>query len=265
MSDYIERNRELWNDWAEAHVDSDFYDVDSFRDGTTALKHVELKELGDVRGNTLLHLQCHFGLDTLSWAREGAVATGVDISENAIAIAESLADELDIDTEFVCCDVYDTRDHIEETFDIVFASYGAIPWLNDLKRWAAVVADSLNDGGRFYMVEFHPLLRTFDDDGNPFASNYFFKHDPSEFEVERSYASEDVDDSLKSFEWAHTIGDIVSALVAAGLRIDFVHEFPYSTYDCFPFLKEIDEQQFIIEGLEFKNVPLMFSIMATRD
>src|SRR3954453_14494479 len=137
---YFEANKEGWNKRAIVHKDSSFYDIDSFKAGKSSLNKIELEELGNVKGKNLLHLQCHFGMDTLSWAREGAIVTGIDLSDEAIKTAKELSNELNIPAQFICCNVYDSLQHINQQFDIVFTSYGVIGWLPDLDIWCSIIA-----------------------------------------------------------------------------------------------------------------------------
>ena len=162
MDYYMRSNLEHWNKLTPIHERSKFYDVESFKSGKSTLKSIELEELGDVSGRSLLHLQCHFGLDTMSWARLGARVTGVDFSDRAISLAQELSKELGIEADFVCSDVYDLRSILDKQFDIVFTSYGILCWLPDLRRWAEVIAHFLRPGGTFYMVEGHPFVDVFD-------------------------------------------------------------------------------------------------------
>ena len=150
-------NRQNWNERTPVHAASDFYDVAGFKAGRITLTDIERGEVGDVSGKTLLHLQCHFGLDTMSWARLGATATGVDFSEAAIDLARSLNDELRLNTRFIRSDVYGLPDVLDEEFDVVFTSYGVLVWLPDLDRWARTIRRMLRSGGTFYLVEFHPF------------------------------------------------------------------------------------------------------------
>ena len=154
---YFQANKELWNAKTPIHNKSEFYDVAGFKAGDSTLRSVELEELGDVKGKSLLHLQCHFGMDTMSWAREGAKVTGMDLSDVAIARAKELSAELSIPADFVCCNLYDLPQHLEGSFDLVFTSYGTIGWLPDLDKWASVVKHFLKPGGTFYIVEFSSL------------------------------------------------------------------------------------------------------------
>ncbi|MBT8393871.1 MAG: class I SAM-dependent methyltransferase, partial [Bacteroidia bacterium] len=159
---YFNVNKSTWNEKVEVHSKSKMYDLDSFRNGKSSLKHYEQKALGDVKGKSLLHLQCHFGQDTLSWSRLGAKCVGVDNSTEGIKLAQQLNEELHLDAEFVCCNVLDTSKYVKEKFDIVFSSYGVIGWLPDLKPWAKMIFDRLKRGGLFYLVEFHPIVWMFD-------------------------------------------------------------------------------------------------------
>ncbi|HNU87071.1 MAG TPA: class I SAM-dependent methyltransferase, partial [Ferruginibacter sp.] len=155
---YFEENKKSWNKRTGVHKDSAFYDLDGFKKGTSSLTKIELNELGDVKGKTLLHLQCHFGMDTMSWEREGAIVTGVDLSDEAIKLANEVKNELGLKAQFICSNVYDLKEHLDKKFDIVFTSYGTIGWLPDLDKWADTVSYFLKPGGTFYIVDFHPAL-----------------------------------------------------------------------------------------------------------
>ena len=155
---FFEANKELWNQRTMVHKDSSFYDVPAFINGKSSLNKIELDDLGDVTGKKILHLQCHFGMDTLSLARMGAKVTGVDLSDTAIAEARKLNEQLGLDVEFICCNVYNLKDHLKEQFDIVFTSYGVIGWLPDLNKWAEIISHYTKPGGFFYMGEFHPVV-----------------------------------------------------------------------------------------------------------
>lgn len=258
MSDYAAANRSLWNAWAALHKDSPFYDLEGFKAGASSLRPIEIDELGDVTGKSLLHLQCHFGMDTLSWARQGARVTGVDFSPDAIALARSLSDELAIDATFMCANVYDLPEILDERFDIVFTSYGVLCWLPRLDQWARIVARYLKPGGTFYMVEFHPVASTVCD-----KSPYVFAAEPGRYEVNGSYAEPVAGIAEVAYEWTHPLGDVISALCEAGLAISFVHEFPFCVYRFFPFTEEAGPGRYVMK--EFRDsVPCMFSIRATK-
>ena len=159
MDERLKVNLDAWNQMARIHASSRGYRLAEFKAGQNVLKPIELREIGDVRGKSLLHMQCHFGLDTMSWARMGAKVTGVDFSDEAIKLARSISGELKIPARFVQSNIYDAPDVVHEQFDIVFTSYGALCWLPDITRWAEVAASFVKPGGFFYMAEFHPLTQ----------------------------------------------------------------------------------------------------------
>lgn len=256
-------NKDLWNAWTKFHESSKFYDLDGFKKGVCSLKHIELEELGQVKGKTMLHLQCHFGMDTLSWARLGADVTGVDFAQNAINLAQSLSLELDQKSEFVCCDIYSLPQVLHRKFDIVFTSYGVLPWLRDITGWAQIVSNFLKSGGIFYIVEFHPILGVINDDGKFSTYSYFYKPEADISQVYGSYADVHIDFKHKAYEWSHCLGDIVTSLIQAGLSIEFLHEFPYSVYKVLPCVDEFESGHYYIEGLK-DTIPLMFSIRAKK-
>ena len=163
MDERVEANRKHWDEAVPIHVASTTYDVANFGKGRGRLRPGELGEVGDVRGKSLLHLQCHFGLDTLSWAMEGARVTGADFSEPAIEAARKLAEEHGIEARFVMSDIYDLPERLDGDFDIVFTSYGALNWLPDVERWAGVAWHFVKPGGTFYIVAFHPVAMLFAD------------------------------------------------------------------------------------------------------
>jgi len=152
----MSQNRRGWALRTQIHLNSASYDLASFRKGRITLRPLVQEELGDVRGRSLLHLQCHFGMDTLSWARLGALVTGADYSEEAIAVARSLAEDLDIEARFVCANLYDLPDVLDGSFDIVVTTYGVLSLLPNLNAWARVLGHFLKPGGTFCIVEIHP-------------------------------------------------------------------------------------------------------------
>lgn len=263
MNGYIESNRELWNGWTRLHEKSEFYRLKEFRAGANVLKEVEQEEVGDVRGKTLLHLQCHFGLDTLSWARKGAIVTGADISDDAIALAQSLRRELSIPGRFIRANLYDLPKVLDEQFDIVFTSYGALCWLPDLPEWGRIAARYVKPGGFFYIVEFHPIMTNLDEAGNQFELPYFSGKEPYRFESQGSYAGTAPFEHV-TYEWTFGIGDVVSALASAGLRIEYLHEFPFCIDGGFKFLEETQPGRFMLRGRP-NMFPLMFSIKASKE
>ncbi len=261
MDERIAANRRLWDEWARINQDSALYDLTAFRAGETSLKPIELEEVGPVAGKSLLHLQCHFGQDTLSWARLGAKVTGVDLSPEAIRRAQALAAELKIDARFVCSDVLALDALGDEQFDLVFVSYGALIWLPDLARWAATIARHLKPGGKFHLVEFHPMIMMLDDDAQAIQSSYF-AGDVLTYQSTSSYAGGE-HAPLPGYEWQHSIADIVSALLGAGLTLRSLREFPYCVHKCWPFLVEAEPGRYVVRHHPGK-LPLLFSIAAQK-
>jgi ubiquinone/menaquinone biosynthesis C-methylase UbiE len=261
--DNFEYNRESWNELTTLHAESSFYDVEGFKNGKTSLNHIEIEELGDIKGKKLLHLQCHFGMDTLSLARQGAEVVGVDISDTSIQKATELSTELDILAKFIRSNVYDIENVLDETFDIVYTSYGAINWLDDLDKWAKIMSRYLKPNGIFYMVEFHPFIYTFND--NSEISDSYFKSNSLETVVEKSYTdkSEISKKNLKHIEWHHSLSEVINNLIANGLKIEFLNEFPYQVYNCFPNLVESEKGKWVSEKYGNK-IPHMYSIKATK-
>ncbi|MGB3341460.1 MAG: class I SAM-dependent methyltransferase [bacterium] len=262
LKSYFNVNRELWNGWTEFHKGSSTYDIEGFKQGRSSLHRIEVKELGDVAGKKILHLQCHFGLDTLSWVRRGGSVTGIDFSDRAIKLARSLAKELDLNARFICSNIYDLKEKLDEKFDIVFTSYGILAWLPDLKKWADTIYHFLHTGGIFYIVEFHPILNMFNDDGD-LQNSYFHREQPLEYECKGSYAAPQADFIHKAFEWDHPLSEVISSLTQAGLAINFLHEFPYTISGDFPFLIQGEDGLWRFKGLENK-IPLMFSIKTSK-
>jgi SAM-dependent methyltransferase len=267
MDDYLKTNRELWDKLAKMHYHSEFYDVEGFLRGKQTLDPIEIEELHDVRGKKLLHLMCHFGLDTLSLARLGARVTGVDFSIEAIDLARSLAETTGIEATFVCSDVYDTPTHLKDKYDIIYTSEGVMTWLPDLKKWANVITTLLKPKGIFYIREFHPYAYIFDDEDTTqlkIRYPYFQGKDPLMFESEGSYASGNAKTGLmKSYEWNHPISEIINVLIEEGLRIRFLHEFPFSSYKALPFMIEDAHERWILPAFA-DSIPLMFSLMAQK-
>jgi SAM-dependent methyltransferase len=267
MDKYLQANCDLWNDLTPIHAASQFYDLEGFKKGKCVLMDIDREEVGDVAGKNLLHLQCHFGLDTMSWARLGAKVTGVDFSDKAIALAGSLAAELNIPAQFFCCNLYDLLTVLSGKFDIVLVSGGVLSWLPDLRRWAEIIANFLEPGGFFYIREYHPVAYIFDDAEGLKAPvvryPYFHSPVPMRFEDQGSYADRTAKIRSVSHEWAHSLADIVNSLLAAGLRIEYLHEFPYSTYRSLPFLKKGKDGLWrFLDSPD--SLPLMFSIKALR-
>ena len=254
--DYININKQAWDKRTKVHVGSKFYDVQVFKDGSSSLNAIELEQVGNVEGKKLLHLQCHFGQDTLSWARQGALVTGVDLSSEAIAQANKLKSELGLAATFVAKDIYQFGHGNTEKFDIVFTSYGVLCWLPDLKLWAETIASSLAKGGEFHLVEFH----TFND--LLCGYSYFSRAEP-DVEEEGTYTENCDGITSKVVTWAHSLSEVINSLITAGLSIEHFKEYPYSPFNCFEGLEHVSEHgyQMLHKG---QQVPLVYSIKARK-
>jgi 2-polyprenyl-3-methyl-5-hydroxy-6-metoxy-1,4-benzoquinol methylase len=268
MNEYTNANRKLWNAWTKIHENSAFYDNESFKAGHNTLRSIELEELGNVSGKTLLHLQCHFGQDTLSWARLGAQVTGVDLAEEAIKLAGSLATELNLDARFICSDIYELSDVLDEKFDIVFTSYGVLAWLDDLTAWAEIIARHLKPGGTLYIVEIHPFTDTLNDwepeQTLSVCYPYFLPAEPFVYDAETSYAEPDAKhtEPITNYQWSHSLGEIINAVIGAGLQIEFLHEFPMTVFRHLPLMEERDGWWRLPEGMP--ELPFLFSLKAKK-
>lgn len=260
--DYFELNRHNWNILTETHVKSAFYDVKSFLEGRSSLNKIELDLLGDLGGKSILHLQCHFGQDSISLARMGASVTGVDLSDKAIDYARQFAAQTGADARFICCNLYHLPQHLDQSFDIVFTSYGTIGWLPDMDEWAAIVARFLKPGGRFVFAEFHPVVWMFDNDFNQVAYNYFNTGPIVESE-QGTYADREADFTREYAGWNHGIGEVVNSLLSAGLQIARLNEYNYSPYNCLRKMVEIEPGKFIIEHLGDK-IPMVYALVADK-
>lgn len=267
MNKYLEANKRRWDQLALEHKDSAFYDLEGFKAGKDRLRSIELSELGDVQGKTMLHLQCHFGLDSLAWARRGAAVTGADFSQKAIALAQSLGDELAIPTRFVCADVYQLPELLSGEYEIVFTSYGVLHWLPDLEQWAEVISHFLSPGGIFYMVEDHPLFRIFrsGSDGEIRAErDYFRSEEPQCIEETGSYASTSEESAGEYYIWDHSLGEVIQSLIDAGLQIEFLHEFPYAARAKFPTMVQGEDGWWRLPGEQHRTIPFLFSLKARK-
>jgi len=262
-NDYLEINRQSWNNRTDTHLTSDFYDLDGFLKGNTSLNSIELDLLGDIKGKSVLHLQCHFGQDTMSLARLGADATGIDLSDKAIESAKQIAKDSGTDVKFICSDVYDLPNHLHQQFDIVYTSYGTIGWLPDLDRWAKVIARFLKPGGKFVFVEFHPVVWMFDNDFEKVFYRYF--NSGAIIETESgTYADKTADIIQEYVTWNHGLSEVINSLIQNGLEINSLDEYDYSPYNCFNKTIEFEPKKFRIEHLGDK-IPMVYSVVATKN
>ncbi len=258
-----ERNRLWWDERVPLHTKSDFYDADGFLAGTSPLRPFEAEELGNVSGLSLVHLQCHFGLDTLAWARLGAQVTGLDFSAPAMAAAADLTERAGLQAEWVVSDVMRADEALGgRRFDIVYTGIGSLAWLEDLERWADVVRSLLAPGGRLYLVEFHPITEVFGDDELTVANDYFHEG-PREWPEEAgSYTDAEVTTAHNTTdEWAHPLGKVVSLLASRDLRIEFLHEFDYTLYPRWPQLRRESGGIYRFPP-GVPSLPLLYSLVA---
>lgn len=255
-------NRALWDARAELHYASAFYDMEGFLKGKSTLNSIELGLLGDVGGCDLLHLQCHFGQDTLSLARMGARVTGLDLSPAAIAKARELTERCAMKADFIESNVIDFRPELEGRFDVVFTSYGTIGWLPDLKPWAANIARYLKPGGRFVLAEFHPAVWMFDNDFTRVAYSYFNREAIIENEA-GSYAAPDAPLQMESYSWNHPLADVLTVLMENGLHLEAFRESDRSPYDCFRNTVPSGDDNFFIKDMEGK-LPMVYALRMAK-
>ncbi|MEV6409990.1 methyltransferase domain-containing protein [Kribbella sp. NPDC051718] len=252
------RNQQAWDAQTGAHVESEFYDVASFKAGKNSLRPFEQEALGDVRGRSLLHLMCHFGLDTLSWARLGAQVTGVDFSAESIAAATALAQELSIDAQFLQANVYELPGELDGAFDFVVMTYGTLIWLPDLDGWARAAARCLKPGGTLFVADFHPTAMLFDDELA--LTRSYFRSGPTEREVKQTYAGE-MDQPHIQTTWPWTVAKLVTALGRAGLHVTRVDELPLDLRQRHPLMTQDDAGFWRLPG---DPVPLLLICQAVR-
>jgi SAM-dependent methyltransferase len=267
MDERLAANRANWDDRTAIHIASQFYDVDGWLRDERGPRPREVEALGDVSGLRLLHLQCHFGLDTLAWARAGAEVTGLDFSPAAIDVARDLASRAGLDRRatFVCADVYDAVAALEHRqFDVVYVSLGALCWLPSVERWAAQVGALVAPGGRFYLHDGHPLQWSFDDDGRHLQHTYFEEPEPYVDDSAVTYTDGDAEiTARRSYEWNHSIGETVTALLRSGLQLESLVEHDWTGFQRFPWLvREADGEWHIPSG--HARIPLSFSLLARR-
>jgi 2-polyprenyl-3-methyl-5-hydroxy-6-metoxy-1,4-benzoquinol methylase len=265
FDDFFKVNKETWDKRVAIHSKSDFYNMNDFLNGKSSLNKLELDELGTVKSKSLLHLQCHFGQDTLSFSRMGAKCTGIDLSSEGIKKAKELNERLGLDVSFIESNVYDVPKNVKGKFDIVFTSYGVVGWLPDLNIWANVISEKLKSGGVFYMAEFHPIAWMFDYLQEPPKMVYPYLNKEAIYEEYEGTYAEDGQKKMisKEYGWNHGLSEVVSSLIHAGLQIEFLHEFNESPYDCFPNMKKLENGMYVLKENE-GIFPLIYSIKATK-
>ncbi|WP_101690216.1 class I SAM-dependent methyltransferase [Dysgonomonas massiliensis] len=261
MENYLDINKAAWNNRVDIHIESEFYELIRLINGELSLPSLDIKLLGDIKGKSILHLQCHFGMDTISLAKLGANVTGVDFSEKAIAKAKELSNQLQIEVSYICCDIYSLPDMINEQFDIIYTSYGVINWLPDLNRWGKVISALLKPSGRFIMVEFHPILWMFDETFQNILYSYSRK-EPYITE-ESTYVGDAGEAVDKVVTWNYGLSEPINNLTKNGIHIEGMDEYFYSPFNLFSSMIEIEKDRFQIAGQENK-IPITYSLIGKK-
>ena len=262
MEDYYKTNKEAWNTRTKIHLHSSFYDLNKFKREVKSVPDLDLSLLGDVRGKSILHLQCHFGLDTLSLSKMGANIVGVDFSEEAIQTAKSLNEELGLNAQFCCCNIYDVPTMLKwQKFDIIYTSYGVVNWLPDLIQWGQVISQMLKDGGKFVIVEFHPILWMFNEEFS--QVRYAYSRKEPYIVEESTYTDSENDNREKTVTWNHGLAVVLNGLLCNGLQIKSFGEYDYSPFNLFGNMTVEKNGTFKIAG---KNgeIPMLFSVIAVK-
>lgn len=275
MANYIAENKKYWDQRVGTHLDSEFYNVAEWKNGTTSLKQPELslletlypskgfsatneKSLKDLR---VLHLMCHFGQDSISLSRMGARVTGVDFSSKAIIEAKKLNEELQANVRFILSTIDELAEHQIGEYDLIFMSYGTLIWLEDISKWAKIVSQHLKPYGKLMIVDFHPIANTIGDDGQLFHYSYF-DQGPIVEEVSGSYADTEASIAGKCTTFNHSFEDILHSIIASGLRITQVKEWDYSPYSCFPWVVEKEEGKYVHRDIN--HLPLVYGLVAEK-
>ena len=263
QTDYLSINKKSWNNKVETHVNSEFYDMENFRKIQNSLNSIELNLLPDLTGKTVLHLQCHFGQDSISLSKLGAKVVGVDLSDKAIDTAKKLAEELHADAEFICCDIYNLPNHLNEQFDYVFSSYGTIGWLPDINLWASIVSKYLKPKGQFIFAEFHPVVWMFDDNFTHIQYPYTSSEAIQESET-GTYADKNADLEQEYVMWNHGLSEVMGNLIKHSLTITHFSEYDYSPYNCFNGAVEFEPKKYRVKTLGNK-IPMVYALVATKN
>lgn len=254
---HIKTNQKAWDTKTPIHINSDFYNNEAFKKGESSLKSFELEAIGDIKGKSILHLQCHFGQDSMSLARMGAHVTAVDFSAVAIKEAKAISKEINMPVNFIESSVLELE--LNKKFDIIFSSYGAIGWLPDLNKWGDTISRHLKKGGTFLLTEFHPFIDLLDEN----QYDYFFHKNP-DIEVEKgSYTDGGQDIEIKTCWWNHSLTEIFSALESNGLKLKLFQEFDYSPYKLRGMIEK-EKGKFVLKKREKQKLPYVFNLKATK-
>jgi SAM-dependent methyltransferase len=261
--EWLATNRDLWDERAGLHADSDFYDLDGLVAGADRLRPWEDAELGPVDGLDVIHLQCHIGTDTVGLARRGAQTVGLDISPESLKIARQLADDCGLTIEWVESDVYTADAAVSgRTFDVVYTGFGALGWLPDLEQWADVVANLLHRGGYLYVTEIHPMWGAMIEDGRTLCQDAI-DADFMPWDMDGTYADPEARfRHTLGYERLHTTADLLTAVLDAGLRIELYHEYDRTPAPA-PWLERGPDGLFTFPDGHFR-FPLAYSLRASK-
>jgi len=265
----MEVNRLNWDDRTAVHLRNrtGFYPIDRVRAGDNALGEPEDAELGGVASKRLVHLQCHFGLDTIRLARRGAIVTGLDFSTAAIAAARALAAELGVPARFVEGNVYDSPALLDAQYDIAFVTWGSIIWLPDIRRWAQIVAELLVPGGWLYLAEGHPSTLSLDEVDGRLVALQSWRTPPSApiiCDETTTYTGDPTPLAhTRSYEWCHPLSDIIGGLLEADLHLDFLHEHQRLPWRYFPMMEEAEDWGYKLPD-GHPPLPVSFSLRASK-
>jgi 2-polyprenyl-3-methyl-5-hydroxy-6-metoxy-1,4-benzoquinol methylase len=264
MEEYYNTNKKRWNELVDIHAKSEEYDLEGFLEGKNSLHRLEMDLLGNINDKDILHLQCHFGLDTLSIARLGANVTGVDFSETAIELAQTIADRIGVKAKFICGNLFELPKLLDGEYDIVFTSYGVLCWLHDIRKWAKIISHYLKPGGLFLLIESHPFMWIFDEESEGLEVKYSYWHEesPLSWELDGTYADENAKlVNKKSYEWQHTVSDVLNSLIDAGLMISYIGEYPHLVWRYLYIAEKINETYYRIPGVP---LPQTWSVKAIK-
>lgn len=223
--DATDSNRAHWDALAAVHGQDAYYDKDALVSGRDSLNEYESAAVGDVTGLDVMHLQCHIGFDSISLARRGARVTGVDFSPGSLAAAAELAERARVAIEWVQADATALPASLHGRFDIVYSTIGVLGWIADVDAWMRSVVTALRPGGRLVLVEHHPVFLMVAST-DPLVLDYPYAFDgPREFDEDGSYADPEAQvTATKTVEYAHSLGEVVTAAIGAGLRVEALHE-----------------------------------------
>ncbi len=264
-------NSKRWDELAALHAKSDYYRVNDFLNdpGFSTLSVIEQDEIGDIENKTLLHLQCHIGIDTLSLARRGAKVTGIDFSLKSIEEAKLIAEKSKLTSRFITSNIYQLQNVLNEKFDIVYVNWGSLCWLKDLGLWATIICDYLKPGGMLYLAEIHPFGLLYSRD-----SKYTVQDTPSYFQnkeksihhyaYDKTYTEQgNILQNKDFYQWTYTIGDVVNSICQQNLHIEFLHEHPFAVYMQMPNMLRLDNGLYVLPS-DQPQVPLSFTIKASK-